>query len=204
MWIERLDNYLGINWKYWKGFITSYYFQWYSVIYFWKTLKVRIILYCCFGFGKNSRSVAKKDPPPPACSQLSLTFSRPLVTNFPQKLTVGSGLFGVMKWILKFTSIIMHRNTYCKGKRTQLKIWFFFCQSPLCLFKPGKVHFGLGFSKLSPVWQLCFIEISRASRDSKEHITSQSFSKVQQYLQRQYIVEGRGFNRSKQPANFAS
>lgn len=144
------------------------------MIYFWKTLKVWIILYCCFGFGKNSRSVAKKDPPPPACSQLSLTFSRPLVTNFPQKLTVGSGLFGVMKWMLKFTSIIMHRNTYCKGQRTQLKIWFFFCQSQLCLFKPGKVHFGLGFSKLSPVWQLCFIEISRASRDSKEHITSQS------------------------------
>lgn len=66
----------------------------------------------------------QKGPPPTTCSQLSLTFSRPLVTNFPKKLTVGSGLFGVMKGKSKFTSIIMHRNTYCKGQRTQLKIWF--------------------------------------------------------------------------------
>lgn len=127
-----------------------------------------------FWFWQKQQVSSKKDPPPPACSQLSLTFSRPLVTNFPQKLTVGSGLFGIMKWMLKFTSIIMHRNTYCKGQRTQLKIWFIFCQSQLCLFKPGKVHFGLGFSQLSPVRQLSFIEISTASRDSKEHITSQS------------------------------
>ena len=118
-----------------------------------------------------------------------------------------------MKGTLKFTSIIMHRNTnyYCKGQRTQLKIWFLFCQSQLCLFKLGKVHSGLGFQQTQPcrTLVLSFIEISRARRDNKEHITSQSIFENTTIssasdLHLQYIVEGRDFKRSQQPANFGS
>ena len=50
------------TWKCWKGFIASYYFEWYWVVYFQNMLNIShttdwFHLCCYFGFAKNNRSV---------------------------------------------------------------------------------------------------------------------------------------------------
>ena len=65
-------------------------------------------------------------------SELSLTNSWPPVTDSPKTFTAGGarrgGHIGVPTGISKFASVIILRNTNCKGQRTQLKIRFAFCQ----------------------------------------------------------------------------
>ena len=58
-------------------------------------------------------------------TQWQLTYL-PLMSVAPRKLTAG-GHFGVLTGILKFTSNIVHKNTNCKGQRSQVKIRFAFC-----------------------------------------------------------------------------
>ena len=78
-------------WKSADGLITSHHFQWYRVLYFPKTLNVRIILdwfdfRCKFGFGENKWSVVKRSP---ARFQLFPTNFRPIASNSPEKITAG-------------------------------------------------------------------------------------------------------------------